>query len=140
MSHPSEAIADLPVHKILGITALQTVIFVVIGLSIWALIGRNPLAFVTLDVQQVALGLGIAAGMIVLGYGLFCGFREFGEQLIRDQVQQFGFLKNPLGPGAIIFIAACAGIGEEALFRGGILILLDHYAPFALALIVSSGL
>jgi len=139
MSHPGEAIAELPIGKILSLTALQTAFFIIIGLGLWILTGRDAVDFVTFDWRQIALGFAIAGGLIGLGYVLFRAFPKFGERLVRDQVQQFSFLKNRLGPGAIVFIAACAGIGEEALFRGGLLMLVDHYAPFALALLVSSG-
>lgn len=139
MSHPGEAMAELPLSKLLQLTGFQTLLFIAIGLGMWAFTGRAVADFVTVDAIQIGQGFGIAAGMIALGYVLFRGFPRFGEKLVRDQVQQFAFLRNPLGPAAIVFIAACAGIGEEALFRGGMLVLINHYTPLPLALVVSAG-
>ena len=136
MTHPGEEMAELPQAKLLQLTGLQTLLFVASGMGMWAFTGRAVAGCVTGDLRQIALGLGIAAIMIALGYVLFRGFPRFGEKLVRDQRQQFAFLKNPLGPAGIVFIAACAGIGEEALFRGGVMVLIDHYAPFAAALVI----
>lgn len=139
MSHPGDAMADLPVQKIVGLTLLQAAFFFFAGLGMWAWTERELLAFVTFQTSELVLGLLIAGGMIAFGYVLFRAFPRFGEKLVRDQVRQFAFLKNPMPPLAIVLIAAGAGIGEEALFRGGILTLLDHYGPFPVALLVSSG-
>lgn len=140
MTHPGEAMAELPQQKLLAYIGLQTVFFVVLGLGLWTFAGRPLADFIVLEGSQILLGLAIAGGMIALGYALFRGFPRLGEKLIRDQAQQFAFLQNPLGAGAIVFIAACAGIGEEALFRGGLLVLIAQHAPFTLALVASAGL
>ena len=140
MSHPGEEMAELPTSKLLGLTGLQTAVFVAVGLGLWVFSGRSVSAFVTFDFGQIGLGLTIAGAMIALGYALFRGFPTFGEKLVRDQARQFAFLDRRLGLGAIVLLAACAGIGEEALFRGGVLILASEYMPFAIALIGSSAI
>lgn len=140
MTRPGKAMAELPRERLLVYAGVQTVFFVGLGLGLWTFAGRPLAGFIVLEGKQIMLGLAIALGMIALGYVLFRGFPKFGEKLIRDQAQQFAFLQNRLDAGAIIFIAACAGIGEEALFRGGVLVLIDHYAPFTLALVASAGL
>ena len=139
MSHPGDAMADLPVPRIVGLTLAQAAFFTVLGLSMWLWTGREMPEFVTFGPPEIGLGLLIAGGMIALGYVLFRAFPRFGEKLVRDQVRQFAFLKNPMPAPAIVLIAAGAGIGEEALFRGGLLTLLDYYGPFPVALMVSSG-
>ncbi|MEM6476752.1 MAG: CPBP family intramembrane glutamic endopeptidase [Pseudomonadota bacterium] len=140
MSHPGEEMAEMPTWKLLGLTCLQTVVFIAVGLGLWVLSGRLVSSFVTIDLAQIGLGLTIAGAMIALGYALFRGLPTFGEKLVRDQAKQFAFLDRRLGLGAITLLAACAGIGEEALFRGGVLILASEYMPFAVALIFSSAI
>lgn len=140
MSHPGEDMAEMPLPKMLGLVLVQATAFVAIGIGLWWLAGRELVDFVSIDARQVALGLGIAGAMIAAGYLLFRGFPKFGEGLVRDQAQQFAFLEKRLGIGAITLLAACAGIGEEALFRGGLLILGMEYMPFIAALLASSAI
>ena len=139
-NHPGEDMAEIPVGKMLSLVVAQATVFVVIGLGLWFLSGRELNEFVTVDARQIAIGLGIAGAMIAAGYLLFRGFPKFGEGLVRDQAQQFAFLEKRLGLGAIILLAACAGIGEEALFRGGLLVFGAEYIPFIGALIASSAI
>lgn len=140
MSHPSDDMAKMPLGKLLSIVCVQAAIFTAVGVQIWWLSGRELSQFVTIDIRQVLLGVAIACTMIVLGLALFRGFPRFGEKLIRDQAHSLAFLKNKLGIGPIIILSLCAGIWEEALFRGGILVIANDFIPFWLALIVSAGL
>lgn len=138
--HPGEEMADMPLAQMLGLVILQATFFVALGIGLWWLADRDLADFVSVDFRQIALGLGIAAAMIAAGYALFRGLPEFGERLVRDQAQQFAFLEKRLGIGPIIVLAACAGIGEEALFRGGLMTLGMEYMPFIAALVLSSAI
>ena len=131
---------SIPLPQMLALVAVQCVLFVAIGVGLWAFSGRDFTAFASIDLYQIGLGVALALGMIASGLALFKAFPAFGEKLVRDQVQQFGFLENRIGIGPIIFISACAGIGEEALFRGGLLTLAADHMAIPLAVLVTSAL
>lgn len=131
----------LPATPVLfSVIGAQCLFFTGIGAFLWSASGREMDSFLTVDVRQIGLGLAIAGAMIALGYGLFRGFPRLGERLVRDQMPQFPFLEKRLGMAGIVFISACAGIGEEALFRGGLLIWASEYAPLPLAVVATSVL
>lgn len=131
---------DISTPALLTTIGAQCIVFTLAGLGLWYWSGRDPGDFVSFDPQQLILGIAIAVSMIAAGYALFKGFPQFGDKLVRDQVHNLPFLRNRLGPGAIIALSLCAGISEEALFRGGVFVLLGDYMPMVLALIVSSAL
>ena len=138
--HPSEDMADMPVPTLVGMTCLQAAVFTVIGVGLWWLSGRPLSEFVTVDAQQIFYGVALAGALIVGGYLLFKLLPKLGEQLIRDQAHSLAFLRNKLGWGPIIILSLCAGIWEEALFRGGLLVIASDYIPFWAALVVTSAL
>lgn len=65
--------------------------------------------------RDVALGLGSAAGVIVLSRELTRRTR-IGEALARALARAIG----PLGLGHCVVLALASGIGEEAFFRGAL--------------------
>lgn len=140
MNHPSQNMAELSTPQVVLATFVQAVIFTALGVFLWWLSGRDLADFVTVDARQIGWGLVLTASMIGVGYGLFRGFPKLGERLVREQAHNLAFLKNRLGPGAIIAMSLCAGISEEALFRGGLLTLGSDYMPFWIALIGSAAL
>ena len=125
---------------LMSVIGAQCALFTAIGLGLWVWAGEATSEFVSVDMRQIGIGLAIAAGMIAAGYVMFRAFPRFGEKLVRDQVPQFPFLENKLGWLPILFISACAGIGEEALFRGGMLTFASDYVPVWVALIATSVL
>ena len=137
--HPGEEMAQMSTPKLIGMMCLQAGFFVALGLAMWWLAGKPLEKFVNVSLGQIALGFGIAIALGGFGLALTRMFPDFAEQLVRDQKQQFAFLERGLGIGPIIIFAACAGIGEEAVFRGGLMVLLDQYTPFAVALILSAA-
>lgn len=140
MSHPSDEMAQMTTREILLWTCGQAAIFTMVGSLIWYASGRDILAFVTVDIAQIAYGLAIAAGMIISGLTTYKLFPRFSEGLVRDQAHSLAFLKNKLGMGPIIVLSLCAGIWEEAFFRGGLLTLMGDFAPMWVAVIVTSTL
>lgn len=137
-SHPSNEMAQMTTRELVTATCAQAALFTGIGALIWYASGREILAFVNFDLVQVAYGLAIAAAMIASGFALFKVFPRFSERLVRDQAHSLAFLKNKLGIGPIIVISLCAGIWEEAFFRGGLLTLAGDYMPLWIAVIVTS--
>ena len=55
------------------------------------------------------------------------------------QAETYAFLGPKLGMPAIVFISLCAGVGEEALFRGGLQTFLGDYLGAPLAIVLSSA-
>ncbi|UAB77109.1 CPBP family intramembrane metalloprotease [Erythrobacter sp. SCSIO 43205] len=127
-------------RQLLGATCLQAGVFTIAGAMIWVGSGREILAFVTFDWIEVVYGIVIAAAMIASGYLLFALFPRFSERMVREQAYSLAFLKNKLGMGPVIVLSLCAGIWEEAFFRGGLLTLASDHLPVWLAVIITSVL
>lgn len=140
MAHPSEEMAAMSTRELLGMTCFQALLFTLLGAGLWWFSGRDLAQFVTVDMFQIAYGVLIAAAMIASGLLVGRAFPKFAEKMMRDQAYSLAFLKNKLGFGPIIVLSLCAGIWEEALFRGGLLTFAGDYMPFWLALIATSAL
>jgi len=126
--------------KLLGMMVFQTVLMVGLGLAIWWFSGRAIENFVSVDLTQVALGIAIGAGLSAVVGVFFYSFPKISEQLVRAQGHNLKFLENRLGFGAIIVISIGAGVGEEALFRAGLMTIASDYMAITLAIILSSVL
>lgn len=113
---------------------------VAIGWLLWSWSSSSVGSFVAVSGEGLLAGVGIGAGFVVLAFMLFKGFPGFGERMIRLQSESYGFLGPRLGWPAIALISLCAGVGEEALFRGGIQNFLADHIGVAGAILVSSGL
>lgn len=134
------ALAELPLRKVLSLVGLQTVFFVTVGLALWNLAERPLVAFVALRASDAGMGLGLAAVLIATSAALSKVFPTYTERLVRAQARNYPFLKNRVPLGAILFISLCAGIGEEAFFRGGMQTLLGDVLPMPLAVAIASAL
>lgn len=130
----------MPISKVLSYIGLQAVFFTAIALALWRMAGRSEWKFVTFSFGETGNGLLLAIALIALSAGLAKTFPRYAEWLIRSQARNYSFLKNRISIGAIIFISLCAGIGEEALFRGGLQTLLGDFLPLPLALALASAL
>lgn len=121
---------------ILTILAAQCTLMIALGLILWDWSGRPLRRFVSFAPAELAQGIGLGLALIAFAFALWRLFPRAGEKLIRMQAQSYRFLGPNLGWPAIVFIALCAGAGEEALFRGGLQTLLgDHIGvPAAIAL------
>lgn len=139
MSQARDA-ADLPTWKILVGMAIQTVLFASFGALLWTLADRPVAGFVSFSLREVGLGLALAAALIMTSAALAWRFPAFAEWLVRSQADQYPFLKNRLSIAAIALVSIGAGVGEEALFRGGFQTLFAAYLPLPLALALASGL
>jgi uncharacterized protein len=129
-----------PRQVILGaavvLLAVQSSVMTSLGLLLWHWSGRDAAAFVTISASQVLYGVALGLALIALAFALFRGFPAVSEKLVRMQAETYAFLGPRLGMPAIVFISLCAGVGEEALFRGGMQTLLGDRvgAPGAIAL------
>ncbi len=127
------SVADI--CKTLG---FQTIIFTGLGAGLWVLSGQEILQFVTIDLWQVSLGIAIGLGMIAVAAATFSLFPSYSEKITRLQSKNFAFLEKRMTMPVIIFMSICAGVGEEALFRGGLQTFLGGYVPIWLAIALSS--
>ncbi len=132
--------ARLSPRKVLGVFALQALIFAAIGLMLWSYSGRSPAEFLRADTSELVFGCVLGLGFIALAWGVIRAFPRFAEKMIRLQGETFSFLGDRFSFAAIILFSICAGVGEEALFRGGIQTLAGNYLGAPLAIALSSAL
>ena len=107
-------------NKIVVLLSLQQLVFVGFGYALWRWSSHSTDGFITHDWSQLGLGLIIGLGLIAVMAFSFRAMPDFMHQLIRKQGQSFSFLKEPLNRWQIIAMSIGAGVGEEALFRGGV--------------------
>lgn len=133
--------ADTGVKSQSGLLAAflaQLVFSVALGLGIWWLSGRAPDLFVTVDLRQIALGLvlgGVLTGIIALLQRIFA---DRARALILEQSKRYPFDISRLGWPFIVAISISAGVGEEALFRGGLQTIAGDYLGPVLAIALSN--
>jgi len=127
-------------HAILALLTAQTAVFVVLGLGLWVWSGRSAGTFVTFGGDEFAIGLALAGALILLAALTFYGLPKLSEYLVRAQADNFSFLEKPLPIPAIIWVSLGAGIGEEALFRGGVQTLAGDYIGAPLAIVLAAAL
>jgi membrane protease YdiL (CAAX protease family) len=131
----------MPVGHVLRIFAAQTFFFVVLGYGLWLTSDEaQARPFLTVSLREVSLGLGLAGALIAASAVLARLFPAFAERMMRAQAKSYPFLKHRLSPGAIVFLSACAGIGEEALFRGGAQTWLAGIIPAPAAIAIAAAL
>ncbi len=138
MSNPYEEMRKMSVADICKSLGAQASLFVAIGLLLWWISDRPLTGFVTVDFRQIALGIGLGLAMIAVAAVIFHGFPQLAEKLTRLQSKNFAFLEKRLSLPVIIFFSICAGVGEEALFRGGLQTLMSDYVSLPLAIIFAS--
>lgn len=134
------AAVDIPVPKLLLFIGIQAFAFTAIGGAIWVTSGRGRDGFVSLAPWETGYGIALALALIALSGGLAWAFPGYARWLVRTQARNYSFLKHRIGIGAIVFISICAGLGEEALFRGGLQTLLGDYLPAPLAIVLAAAL
>lgn len=131
---------DLPQSKMLALIGAQAAVFTVLGAALWMLSGRNLSEFIRFDSDGLLLGLALAAGMTAIGAIGFMGFQRISDRIVEMQAHHLTFLRNRLSWGGIIAISFCAGIWEEALFRGGLQTLLTDWLGPVAAIIIAAAL
>ncbi|MEL6487596.1 MAG: type II CAAX endopeptidase family protein [Pseudomonadota bacterium] len=131
---------DMPLWKILALIGLQTSAFTLAGWFLWRLAREADADFVTFALWEIGYGLALAGALILASAALAYWSPKLMENLVRAQASTYPFLKDKLRVGPIVFLSLCAGIGEEALFRGGLQTLFGNAMPTALAVILASTL
>ena len=113
--------------KFLAIVTVQALAFIVLGLALWRWTGRPEADFVRFDLGAVVLGLSLCAGLLAGLLAMYRFLPRFADRLVWLQKDTYKVFAKPFGPLGIVWISICAGIGEEALIRGGLqTALLDH--------------
>lgn len=142
VANSPEAAAEPPISlaRAIVLLALQAIGMFAVGSWLWDTSGREDDAFVTFSPEQAVLGLALGSALIVLAWVLYRSFPHNGETLVRMQAKTYEFLGPKLGWPAIVFISICAGVGEEALFRGGLQTFLGDLIGAPLGIAVSSAL
>lgn len=125
---------------IIGLITVQQLVFVTIGLVLWVVSGRHASQFITFDIQQAGKGLALGLLFIAIGLSAFKLFPNAMHKLMMDQRKGFSFLKEPLNWWQIVALSIGAGLGEEALFRGGLQTLFSDYLPIWAAILITSAL
>jgi uncharacterized protein len=119
---------------------VQALIMGGLGWLLWTWSAPSRPAFVSFSISQACLGLAFALVLIASAVALFRCFPRAGERLVRLQADTYAFLGPRLGWPAILFISLCAGVGEEALFRGGLQTWLSGYVGPLPAIALSAAI
>ena len=133
------AIPAITLGKAMGLLGFQAIGMIAIGTWLWDWSGREAERFVSLSAPEVLQGFALGLGLIALAFAIFRGLPRLSETLVRMQAETYAFLGPKLGMPAIVFISLCAGVGEEALFRGGLQTLLGDELGAPLAILLSSA-
>lgn len=130
---------EVTLSSAIVLLALQAGAMVFFGWLLWSWSEPPRSDFLTFSLFELVLGGAVGAGFIALALALFKGFPQFGERMIRLQAETYAFLGPRLGWPSIVVISLCAGVGEEALFRGGMQNLLANHSGSLGAILVSSA-
>lgn len=130
---------EISLGKAMVLLGFQAIGMIALGQWLWSLSGREKAGFVSVSMTEVLQGLALGAALIALAFTMFRGLPRISEALVRMQAETYAFLGPKLGMPAIVFISLCAGVGEEALFRGGLQTFLGDYLGAPLAIVLSSA-
>ena len=128
----------LPSRKIAAALTAQALVFVVAGAAMWVFAGNDLAEFVDLGWLPVGQGVLLGLALIAVVGATFRAFPRFLEHTVHLQSKMAVLFSERTGWREYVIIALCAGIGEEAIFRGGLMTLLDGYTGPAAAIFLSS--
>ena len=128
----------LPSGKIAAALTAQALVFVVAGAAMWVFAGNDLAEFVDLGWLPVGQGVLLGLALIAVVGATFRAFPRFLEHTVHLQSKMAVLFSERTGWREYVIIALCAGIGEEAIFRGGLMTLLDGYTGPAAAIFLSS--
>ena len=114
--------------KLLLLLSLQQGLFLAAGAGLWVWSGRSLSELLRFGWNDVLIGLGLAAVLVGLLTALLA-FPSLRARMAHEMGRSLFATERPYGWGAILLISFAAGIGEEALFRGGIQIFAGGYMP-----------
>ena len=128
----------LPSGKIAAALTAQALVFVVAGAAMWAYAGNELAEFVDFGWLPVGQGVLLCLALIAVVGATFRAFPGFLEHTVHLQSKMAVLFSARTGWREYVVVALCAGIGEEAIFRGGLMTLLDGYTGPAAAIFLSS--
>lgn len=141
MDSPAPAPAAAPTPgKVAAMLTFQFALFTVVGALLWRLSGRDLADFVRADPREFVQGLLLGGMMIVVAWGCFRWFPRLSERLVRMQAPGYSFFRGKFGWPLVVLVSVGAGVGEEALFRGGVQTLLGDYVGIPAAILIASAL
>lgn len=124
--------------KVLALLVLQQSLFLTAGIGLWLWSGGRLDDLVRPGWFDLLLGVALACAFAGFFGLLFTLLPKLGERMAREQGETIFSTERPYGVGAILIISASAGIGEEALFRGGIQTLLVGWMPGWAAILLTT--
>jgi hypothetical protein len=115
----------------------QGAVFAGIGLAIWYGSGRDPWAFVRWEADDVVVAALTGGALVGSMLAIAAAFPRFVEWAAGQQRFLFAHGRR-YRPAHILLLSIGAGVGEEALFRGGLqTFAADHLPAWAAILVVS---
>lgn len=118
---------ELPRRTVAWALGAQAAVFAGIGAAIWHLSGRPLRAFIDLDAAGWIGGTAFGIALIAVAAAIFRLFPRILEKTTRLQERTAKLIGARRDWPLFVWISICAGIGEEALFRGGLVpVLSDH--------------
>ncbi|MFA9199684.1 MAG: lysostaphin resistance A-like protein [Cypionkella sp.] len=118
---------------------MQAALFSAAGLALWMWSGREPVAFVDWSWRAMLQGVVFAGLLIASAATAFCLFPRFLEHTTQLQAKLAKLLPRDCRWPLVVWISLCAGIGEEALFRGGIQTLAGDHLGVGPAIALSAA-
>lgn len=123
---------------VLSVLAIQAGVFTAIGAFLWHWSGRPLGGFIDLDWRSALQGAAFGLAMIGLVATAFRLRPDFLEWTARLQARVGEVLGRTISLPVAVWISLCAGIGEEALFRGGLMPLATDTIGAPLAMVATS--
>ena len=115
----------LPLTRVAAGLGVQAALFVAAGAAMWAYSGRELHTFLDLGWRPALQGLAFGGALIAVAAAIFRLFPRFLEDTAKLQARLAMLFSARRNWAAFVWIALCAGIGEEALFRAGVQTLAD---------------
>ncbi len=135
-----QQIAAMTQGQVLPLFVAQAVVFTLCGIGLWYWSGRPIAEFAPIDAAGVLHGFLLAGALIAVAVINLRTFPRFCDRMIELQRANFAFLRQPFSLAAVIILSISAGVGEEALFRGGLQTILTDFIGPVPAIIVASAL
>lgn len=108
-----------------------------LGLALWWGSGRDVAAFLGFGLHDLAVA-GLTCGILIGSMqAIVVAFPRFLAWAAEQQHFVWAH-KRPYRPAHILLISAAAGLGEEALFRGGVQTVLGDHLPVWTAILLAS--
>jgi membrane protease YdiL (CAAX protease family) len=116
---------------------LQGMVGVAAGLAIWWATGRDVFGFVTWQWEDLIVAAIATGTLIPVMQSIVAAFPDFLRWAVDQQRMLFAHGRR-YSRWQILVISVGAGVGEEALFRGGVQTSLSDYFPAWAAILAVS--